>query len=92
MSQITPEVIEQIVRSIVEQVNTKDVKPAFDKHVDPSGVAVVKTSTVKCKRFDTGKPGDQVYITDMLELNESEAPGYRHDGDARNHLRLDSGI
>ena len=73
MTQITPEIIEQIVRKVVQE-QTKTA-PEFDKQVDPSGVAVVKTNTVKCKPFDTGKPGDQVFITDMLELNESERLG-----------------
>ncbi len=51
-------------------------KPEFEKHVDAaSGVAVVKCKTVMCKPFDTGKPGDQVFITDMLELDESERLG-----------------
>ena len=75
MTQITAEVIEQIVRKVVAEQAGIVAKPEFEKLVDPSGCAVVKCNTVKCKPFDTGKPGDQVYITDMLDLNESERLG-----------------
>ncbi|GAA4649460.1 cupin domain-containing protein [Kistimonas scapharcae] len=76
MTQINAEMLEQIIRKVVaEQMAQQITKPEFDKHVDASGVAVVKAATVKCKPFDTGKPGDKVFITDLLELSESPRLG-----------------
>ena len=75
MSQLSADVIEQIVRKVIAEQLGGVGQPAFDKHVDASGVAVVKCNTVTCKPFDTGKPGDQVFITDLLDLNESERLG-----------------
>ncbi|WBA81362.1 cupin domain-containing protein [Endozoicomonas sp. GU-1] len=76
MNQITPEALEQIIRKVVAEQLTKQATAAeFDKHSDPSGVAVIKAPTVKCKPFDTGNPGDKVFITDILDLDESPRLG-----------------
>ncbi len=76
MNNISPEVLEQIIRKVVsEQLGLNNNTPEFEKQVDPSGVAVIKAATVKCKPFDTGKPGDRVFITDILELKESPRLG-----------------
>lgn len=76
MNQITPEALEHIIRKVVaEQLTKQSTAPEFDKHSDPSGVAVIKAPTVKCKPFDTGNPGDKVFITDILDLDESPRLG-----------------
>ncbi len=48
----------------------------FAKTIDrASGVAVIKTATVKPEKFDTGKDGDKVYLLDTLTLEESPRLG-----------------
>lgn len=41
------------------------------KEVDPSGICLVRGKTVECDAFDTGKPGDNVGIKEILTRNES---------------------
>jgi ethanolamine utilization protein EutQ len=47
----------------------------MEKHVDPSGVIHVKTSSVKCLPFDTGKAGDKVSLVDVVNASESPRLG-----------------
>ena len=48
---------------------------AFEKHIDPSGIMRVATSSVKPAPFDTGKSGDKVFLTDVSTLEESPRIG-----------------
>jgi len=74
MNQVNEKIIEDIVRKVMaEQLTGK--KEALVKSVDRSGVLSVKGSSVKCERFDTGKAGDQVYLTDIVTLEESPRLG-----------------
>ncbi|MGO1369283.1 MAG: cupin domain-containing protein [Senegalia sp. (in: firmicutes)] len=65
----------------VEEIVKKVIMKYFDetknnlKEVDESGVAVVKTNKVKLEKFDTGKPGDKVYLKDVFTLEESPRLG-----------------
>ncbi|WP_105617770.1 cupin domain-containing protein [Vallitalea okinawensis] len=71
---INEKMIEEIIRKVIEQ-QMVTAKPAFNKTVDSSGVISIKANTVKCEKFDTGKEGDQVYLTDVLTLDESPRLG-----------------
>ena len=63
--------LEQILRKVVaEELNKKT--SGFEKYMDASGVGVVKASTVKPERFDTGNPNDKVYLTDVFTLEEND--------------------
>ncbi len=78
MAEMTPELLEQVIRKVVaEQLGKTVAKPAcnFDKHVDPSGVSVVRGKSVRPQKFDTGKPGDHVYLVDLFDLDESPRLG-----------------
>ena len=67
---------EQMIADIVKRVMAEVGKNApFEKYVDPSGIMSVRTSTVKPEKFDTGKPGDKVYLTDVSTLDESPRIG-----------------
>lgn len=69
---------EKVVEEIVKKVLMKQLKGKerdFVKAVDESGVAVIKTDTVKPEKFDTGKEGDEVYLKDVLTLEESPRLG-----------------
>ncbi|QXM06516.1 cupin domain-containing protein [Crassaminicella indica] len=74
MQNIDAKMIEEIVRKIImEKINISQDK--FEKHIDPSGVIAVKTSTVKLEKFDTGKAEDKVFLKDVLTLKESPRLG-----------------
>lgn len=66
--------LEKIIREIVErELGTKE---SFKKNVDTaSGILSVRGNTVICEKFDTGNPSDEVYLTDVLTLDESPRLG-----------------
>lgn len=61
----------EIVRKVIAE--QRGSRPAdFLKEIDrDSGVITVKTATVKPDPFDTGKPGDKVFLKDVVSLEES---------------------
>lgn len=62
--------LENLLKKIVaEELNKKTT--GFEKFIDKSGVGVVKASTVKPEKFDTGNPNDRVFLTDVFSLDES---------------------
>lgn len=74
MINIDEKLVEDIVKKVLmEQLKEKEEE--FHKEVDESGVAVIKTDTVKPGKFDTGKEGDKVYLKDILTLEESPRLG-----------------
>lgn len=76
MQNIDSKVLEELVRKIIEEKlsNSKEDSD-FERHVDPSGIMSVKTSTVKPEKFDTGKEGDKVYLKDVMSVEESPRLG-----------------
>ena len=74
MENINEKALEEILRRLSAEQLGK-VAPEFEKHVDPSGIMSIKTSTVKPEKFDTGKEGDKVYLKDVLTLEESPRLG-----------------
>lgn len=74
MADFDSKIIEEIVkRVLMQQLQKRDC--TFSKEIDESGVAVIKTETVKPEKFDTGKEGDKVYLKDVLTLEESPRLG-----------------
>ena len=70
MENLDAKLIEDMVRKIIAESLSKE-KCEFEKHVDPSGIMSVKLDTVKMGKFDTGKEGDDVLLTDVVTLEES---------------------
>ena len=69
-------VSEELIREIVAKVLQESVaggapKPDFEKHVDPSGIIGIKTSTVKCEPFGQ----DGVTLKDVVTLEEAPRMG-----------------
>lgn len=65
---------ESLIRDIVERVLREAVeseKTPFEKHVDPSGIIGIKTSTVKCEPFEQ----DGVALKDLVTLEEAPRMG-----------------
>ena len=71
---INTEQIREIVKKVIENT-IREQAGHFEKHVDKTGVLVVKTATVKGEPFDTGKPGDNVKLIDIVSLEESPRMG-----------------
>lgn len=74
MENINEQLIEEIIRKIINE-KLAQTAPEFEKHVDPSGILSIKTSTVKPEKFDTGKEGDKVLLKDVVTLEESPRLG-----------------
>ena len=68
---ISESLIRDIVLQVLEQTKNSS-KPAFEKHVDPSGIIGVKTSTVKLEPF-SGR--NDVLLKDITTLEEAPRMG-----------------
>ena len=70
---------DNLLRKIIHQIIAEQPQfqtAGFKKSIDAtSGVISVRTSEVKPKPFDTGKDGDNVYLTDLFSLEESPRLG-----------------
>ena len=62
--------MEKILKKVVTEELSRKVS-VFEKHIDQSGVGVVKIPSVKPERFDTGNPDDKVFLTDVFTIEES---------------------
>lgn len=72
MSNITREMIETLVRQVVNE------KLMVTKSISNSGVGVVKLPMIDVTeedRLDTGNPNDKVYTKDLFSLDESPRLG-----------------
>ena len=67
-------VSEALIREIVEKVIRETMaQPScgFEKHIDPSGIIGIRTSTVKCEPFEQ----DGVRLKDLVTLEEPPRMG-----------------
>ena len=68
--------LEALIRKIVTE-QMASANSNFEKVIDKeSGVLCVKAASVKPEPFDTGKKGDKVFITDVVNLEESPRLGF----------------
>ncbi|MBI9091270.1 MAG: DUF861 domain-containing protein [Desulfobacterium sp.] len=68
--------LENLIRKVLAE-NLGKAPEGFTKDVDEkSGVFSVKAATVTPEKFDTGKEGDQVYLKDVMTLEESPRLGF----------------
>ena len=72
MNNIDEKLVAEIVKRVIMEQMDNDKTPQIEKQKDKSGVLSVKGSSVKCDKFDTGKPGDRVYLKDILTLEENK--------------------
>ena len=68
---VSEELIREIVTKVLEESAGKGCKPEFEKHVDPSGIIGIKTSTVRCEPFEQ----DGVKLKDVVTLEEAPRMG-----------------
>ena len=67
---ISEELIREIITKVVQEATAekKTCDCGFEKHVDPSGIIGIKTSTVKCEPFEQ----DGVALKDVVTLTYDE--------------------
>ena len=83
---VSEALIREIVTKVLEESAGKGSKPEFEKHIDPSGIIGIKTSTVKCEPFQQ----DGVKLKDVVTLEEApRMNGLRHHGAGSHQLRVD---
>lgn len=78
MQNINPQMLEELIRKIIEEKLGSKEEVDFVRHKDSSGITSIKLSTVKVSeenRLDTGKSGDIVYTKDLFTLEESPKLG-----------------
>ena len=63
---ISEELIRQIVTKVLQEAGGL-CQPAFEKHVDPSGIISIQTATVRCEPFEQ----DGVSLKDVVTLEEA---------------------
>jgi ethanolamine utilization protein EutQ len=63
--------VAEIVKKILREQMLESECCKLDKTTAPSGIVGIRGSSVKCESFDTGKPGDRVYLKDVLTLEEN---------------------
>ncbi len=73
LNELSPELIAKIVREVIASMPGLGQKrePEMIKEEDPSGVRLVKGSTVRCEPFNTGNPGDRVGLKELFTIKES---------------------
>jgi ethanolamine utilization protein EutQ len=77
MNGIDSKALEEMVRKVLcELIAEKGYCSAEEfRHVDKSGIISIKLPRIKPEPFDTGKPGDNVLLKDMVSLKESPRLG-----------------
>ena len=78
MSDIDRQKLEKMVRKVLTEILAEG-GPAAEPHkrVDASsGIMSFHTPAVKPAPFDTGKPGDRVFLQDLVGLKESPRLGF----------------
>ncbi len=73
MQAVSRDLIEQIVKQVLAVQFGEQTDP--NRSVDPSGVIAVRGSKIKLEPFDTGKPGDKVWLADIYTVDENPRLG-----------------
>ena len=79
MEHIDSTALEGLVRKVLNEIIAErgGCAPAGGvRHVDKSGIISIKLPQIKPEPFDTGKPGDKVFLTDLVSLEESPRLGF----------------
>jgi ethanolamine utilization protein EutQ len=77
MENIDSKALEGLVRKVLTEIiaekggGTEEVR-----HVDKSGIMSIKLPLIKPEPFNTGKPGDKVFLKDLATLQESPRLGF----------------
>ena len=69
--EINEKTLEKLIRKVLAEQLGSSLKNQIKTVDKNSGVLTVKAHSMKTDRFDTGKPGDQVFLKDAVTLEES---------------------
>ena len=67
--------LRDLIRKVVAETGPTASRLFEQSRDEASGVMAVRTATVKPEPFDTGKPGDKVFLSDFFSLKESPRLG-----------------
>jgi ethanolamine utilization protein EutQ len=67
--------LRDLIRQVVAETGSTSNQPFELSRDGASGVMAVRTATVNPAPFDTGKPGDKVFLSDLFSLQESPRLG-----------------
>ena len=78
MEKIDSKALEGMVRKVLNDIVAEQGAccTGSDRHVDKSGIISIKLPCIKPEPFDTGKPGDRVFLKDLVSLKESPRLGF----------------
>jgi ethanolamine utilization protein EutQ len=79
MENVDSKVLEGLVRKVLGDILTEQGGCCSDegvRHVDKSGIISIKFPQIKPEPFNTGKPGDKVFLKDIVSLEESPNLGF----------------
>jgi ethanolamine utilization protein EutQ len=79
MSGIDSKELEVMVRKVLGEIITEKggcCSAEELRHVDKSGIMSIRLPQIKAEPFDTGKPGDKVFLKDLVSLGESPRLGF----------------
>jgi len=77
MENIDPKALEGLVRKVLNQIVAENGCCSDEnRHVDKSGIMSIKLPRIKPEPFNTGKPGDKVFLKDLVGLDESPRLGF----------------
>jgi ethanolamine utilization protein EutQ len=77
MDTVDSKALEDMVRKVLVEILSGGEGCCSDaRHVDKSGILSVVLSKIKPEPFDTGKPGDKVFLKDCVSLEESPRLGF----------------
>ena len=67
--------LRDLIRKVVAETQSTPNPPFGQSCDETSGVMAVRTATVQPEPFDTGNPGDKVFLSDIFSLKESPRLG-----------------
>ena len=81
METIDPKALEGLVRKVLNDIVAGNGGCGCGcndsvRHVDKSGIMSIKLQKIKPEPFNTGKPGDKVFLKDLVSLEESPRLGF----------------
>jgi ethanolamine utilization protein EutQ len=79
MAAIDSKALEGMVRKVLAEIIAEKGGCCGNdgvRHVDKSGIISIKLPRIKPEPFNTGKPGDKVFLKDLASLEESPRLGF----------------
>lgn len=78
MNDMESKALEKMIRKVLTEILAEKGGGACSepRHIDKSGIMSVQLPLIKPEPFNTGKPGDRVFLKDCVSLEESPRLGF----------------